>query len=49
MNNNLIKTGNIFFIISVIVLFLSEGHIIPAIIFIWFIYSFIYEQKADKD
>ena len=49
MNNNLIKAGNIFFIINVIGFLLIEGHIISAIIFIWFIYSLIYEQKADKD
>ena len=49
MNNNLIKASNIFFIINVIGFLLIEGHSIAARIFIWFIYSLIYEKKADKD
>ena len=49
MNEKLINAGMIFSVTNVIGFFLTEGHIIPAIIFIWLIYSLKYEKKANND
>jgi hypothetical protein len=52
MNINLKNASDILIIlakINIIGFLFIEGHIIPAIIIIWFIYSYIYAQKADGD
>ena len=49
MNEKLITAGIILSVTNVIGFFLTEGHIIPAIIIIWLIYSLKYEKKANND
>ena len=52
MNINLKNANNILIIlakINIIGFLLIEGHIIAAIIAIWFMYSYTCEQKAEGD